>query len=81
MTYNERRDARQATIERIRQDTTQAAARYQEILDLRMLLLDILDAVDGLDDDDRARRSRDLQHAMQDIRRRARAWGKKGDCV
>lgn len=55
-------------IERIRGDRDQTEARYDEIIKLRMLLLDIMETAEC---DALARR----------IERASATWGKKGDCV
>lgn len=53
----------------LRNDAARTAARYDEILALRMLLLDMLE-------------DEDLPEQWQEeIERRSRAWGAPGDCV
>jgi hypothetical protein len=61
---------------RIRNDETKTAARYDEIIALRMLLMDINDAIDesGMFPDV-------AERLKQKIVERAKRWGKKGDCV
>lgn len=51
----------------LRNDVTKTAARYDEIIALRMLLLDVLEDTEYVD--------------IERIRRASMRWGKKGDCV
>jgi hypothetical protein len=62
--------------ERIRNDETLTAARYDEIVELRMLLMDIDEMLDesGMFPDVLSR----IRKPIQD---RVKKWGKKGDCV
>jgi hypothetical protein len=53
----------------IRHDPTKSAERYDEIIELRMLLMDVMD----YSEIPSALRAR--------IERRAKKWGAKGDCV
>jgi hypothetical protein len=58
-------------IERLRNDESLTAARYDEIIKLRMLLLEFLDY--GLDSE--------MARFHNRIAELSNTWGKKGDCV
>jgi len=58
----------------IRKDPTKTEARYDEIIELRMLLLDILETTIGLE-------LPELNDLTVVIQKRAAKWGLKGDCV
>ena len=77
----EKRRARyQRELAALRTDTAKTAARYDEILHLRMLLLDVLDDVDSSHDDDEGR-IHVSRATVEQIRRDAKRYGRKGDCV
>ena len=63
-----RQEKQAAHLARIRNDESLTAARYDEIIKLRMLLLDIMETAEC----DLLRRR---------IEKAAAGWGKKGDCV
>ena len=67
-------DVLKAELADIRSDPTKTAARYDEIIALRMFLLDIKEELSK--DNDPL-----IQRVRRDILRRARTWGKEGDCV
>lgn len=64
-------------IERLRNDPDLTAARYDEIVKLRMLLLDILDDLK----DDWGEYALGAKNMAGRIEHFAKTWGKKGDCV
>ena len=68
----QKRADEQAAHQALVSDASKTAARYHEIVALRMLLLDILDEFE------------DQQHyraLRKRINHKAKTWGKKGDCV
>lgn len=63
-------------IERIRKDRSKTAERYDEIIRLRMLLMDVLDTVEVGDEF-----FDPMGGLRQRIEQQAKKWGLKGDCV
>ena len=67
-------DKARAALADLRSDPKKTSARYDEIISLRMFLLDIQDELAN-DEDPKAIAIR------KDIGTRAARWGKRGDCV
>ena len=78
-TYLEKFQAEEAARQAIRSDVTQTEARYDEIVSLRMLLLDILDGLDSAEDEGLTRHY--TATFRERIKKRTPTWGKKDDCV
>ena len=77
MNYAEKVQQHKAEVERIRNDASKTAERYDEIIALRMLLLDFVEIVtDGDEIDNEA-----IDKFKDKLLARAKTWGKKGDCV
>lgn len=64
----------------LRLDTTKTAARYDEIIQLRMLLLDILEGTATLELSEGIDKDR-IDRYRQRIEETSVKWGRKGDCV
>lgn len=60
----------------IRSDPKMVSRRYDEIIALRMFLLDIREAIETADFEDPK-----LKKIEKQITALSRKWGKKGDCV
>lgn len=65
----------QVVINAIRDDVSRTAARYDEIIKLRMMLLDIADIAGTIAHEP------ELERVRIRILNRAKRWGRKGDCV
>jgi hypothetical protein len=61
--------------EKLRLDATLTAARYDEIVTLRILLMEVADDLEGLD------HPSDRSRLRERILKRAEVWGTKGDIV
>ena len=66
-------EAQRALID-LRSDPRKTSARYDEIISLRMLLLDIQDKLSRSEDPA-------VLQIRKDIDKRAKQWGKREDCV
>ena len=66
-------EAQRALID-LRSDPRKTSARYDEIISLRMLLLDIQDKLSRSEDPA-------VLQIRKDIDERAKQWGKREDCV
>lgn len=64
---------------KIRSDTTLTEARYEEIVSLRMLLLDVNDTLEANEQD--FMEDFRWKSIKEKIDKQAKTWGKKGDCV
>ena len=69
-------DEQLAELAELRSDPRLSELRYDEIIALRMFLLDIQGDLHNIYDDDPI-----IRRICKAISKRARTWGKKGDCV
>jgi hypothetical protein len=67
-------------IAEIRADSSRTAERYDEIVALRMLLLDVVERIKDWDLD-YLRIGPQAEHLVKRIEDRSESWGKEGDCV
>ena len=68
-------DEAMAELHDIKTDPTKSATRYEEIIDLRMFLLDIKDRLKKYNTTEERTR------ITEAILARAQKWGEEGDCV
>lgn len=78
-TYRQKAEQHAASLAALRSDPSKTAERYDEIIALRMLLIDVVEYVEVDIDDDRMLDP--LGTLRFRIEERAKRWGKKGDCV
>jgi hypothetical protein len=74
-TYRQISEDAQSIINARRDDPAKTSARYDEIIKLRMMLLDIADIAGTIAHEPELERDRIR------IVNRAKHWGRKGDCV
>lgn len=80
--YHVQQARKHAHLEAMRNDPSKTAARYDEIVRLRMMLMDVEEMIVRIVDDlCPGAQQRQLERARSSILKAARRWGRKGDCV
>ncbi len=77
LTYTQKIQAQKQKLDQIRNDGSRTVARYDEIIKLRTLLLDLMEEADRQEPPLTGVEIR----LIDKVKEMSKKWGKKGDCV